>query len=213
MEGTIAVLRQAWGDGLVTGDGDRFRYPEPGLNVTPKPVRGAASPIWIGAGAEPAVRRAGRVADGYLGSSASPAAIAERAGWVRDEAAANGRDPATVEIGVHRMTFAWRGADAWERVRDAAHYMSWKYEDMGRARGSIERRRPPALDAAAEAALRSRAIVGTPEEVADGIRAYAPTLGAEGSFVFRGHFPGLDPGVQREAFDILTEEVAPLLRG
>ena len=89
--------------------------------------------------------------------------------------------------------------------------MSWKYEDMGRARGSIERRRPPADDTAAETALRSRTIVGTPEEVADGIRAYARTLGAEGSFVFRSHFPGLDPGVQREAFDILTEEVAPLL--
>ena len=212
LEGTIAVLRQAWGDGLVTGDGDRFRYPEPGLNVTPKPVRGAASPIWIGAGAEPAVRRAGRVADGYLGSSASPAAIAQRAAWVRDEAAASGRDPATVDVGVHRMTFAWRGGDAWERVRDAAHYMRWKYEDMSEARGSIERRRPPVMESAAEAALRSRVIAGTPEEVADEIRAYAPTLGPEGSFVFRGHFPGLDPAIQREAFDTLVEEVAPLLR-
>jgi probable F420-dependent oxidoreductase len=212
LEGTIAVLRQAWADGLVTGDGDRFSYAEPGLNVTPKPVRGAASPIWIGAGAEQAVRRAGRIADGYLGSSASPAAIAERAAWVRDEAAASGRDPTTVEIGVHRMTFAWRDGDAWERVRDAARYMSWKYEDMGAARGSIERRRPPAMGAAAEAALRSRVIVGSPEKVADGIRAYASTLGAQGSFVFRGHFPGLDPAIQREAFDTLVEEVAPLLR-
>src|SRR5512143_1118052 len=56
LEGTIAVLRQAWGDGLTTGDGRVFAYPEPGLNVTPKPVRGAATPIWIGGGAEPAVR-------------------------------------------------------------------------------------------------------------------------------------------------------------
>ena len=56
-------------------------------------------------------------------------------------------------------------------------------------------------------------IVGTPEQVADGIRAYAPTLGDGGSFVFRGHFPGLDPSVQREAFDVLVEEVVPLLRG
>ena len=179
---------------LVTGDGDRFRYPDPGLNVTPKPVRGAASPIWIGAGAEPAVRRAGRVADGYLGSSASPAAIAQRAAWVRDEAAASGRDPATVEVGVHRMTFAWRGGDAWPRVRDAAHYMSWKYEDMSQARGSIERRRPPAMDAAAEAALRSRVIAGTPEEVADAIRAYAPTLGAAGVVRVPRPLPRPGPG-------------------
>ena len=167
LEGTIAVLRQAWGDGLVTGDGRTFSYPGSGLNVTPKPVRGASSPIWIGAGAEPAVRRAGRIADGYLGSSASPAAIAERAAWVRDEAESVGRDPATIEIGVHRMTFAWRGPDAWSRVADAARYMSWKYEDMGPARASIERRRPPAMDAATEASLRSRVIAGTPEQVAD----------------------------------------------
>ncbi len=213
LEGTIAVLRQAWGDGLVTGDGRTFSYPGAGLNVTPKPVRGASSPIWIGAGAEPAVRRAGRIADGYLGSSASPAAIAERAAWVRDEAESVGRDPATIEIGVHRMTFAWRGADAWSRVADAARYMSWKYEDMGPARASIERRRPAAMDAATEASLRSRVIAGTPEQVADAIRAYAPTLGEHGSFVFRGHFPGLDPGIQREAFDVLVEEVVPLLRG
>jgi alkanesulfonate monooxygenase SsuD/methylene tetrahydromethanopterin reductase-like flavin-dependent oxidoreductase (luciferase family) len=212
LEGTIAVLRQAWGDGLVTGDGDRFAYPAPGLNVTPKPERGAATPIWIGAGAEPAVRRAGRIADGYLGSSASVRAIGQRAGWVRDEAEAVGRDPVSIEIGVHRMTFAWRDGDPWDRVRDAAHYLSWKYEDMSEARGSIERHRPPALDAAAEAALRSRVVAGTPEQVADEIRAYAPVLSGNGSFVFRGHFPGLDPAIQREAFDTLVEEVVPLLR-
>ena len=212
LDDTITVLRQAWGDGLVTGDGVSFRYAEPGLNVTPKPVRGAATPIWIGAGAEPAVRRAGRVADGYLGSSASPAAIAERAAWVRDEAASVGRDPATIEIAVHRMAFPWRGPDAWQRVADVAHYMTWKYEDMSAARGSIERGRPPEMDAAAADGLRSRTLVGTPEQVADGVRAYAATLGRTGSFVFRGHFPGLDPGVQREAFDTLVEDVLPLLR-
>ena len=212
LDAMIAVLRQAWGDGLVTGDGASFRYREPGLNVTPKPIRGAATPIWIGAGAEAAVRRAGRVADGFLGSSVSPAALAERAVWIRDEAETIGRDPATIEIAVHRMAFPWRGPDAWARVVDAARYMTWKYEDMSAARGSLERRRPPAMDAATAEALRSRVLVGSPEQVADGVRAYAATLGSTGSFVFRGHFPGLDPAVQREAFNTLVEEVVPLLR-
>ena len=212
LDDTITVLRQAWGDGLVTGDGVSFQYPAPGLNVTPKPVRGAATPIWIGAGAEPAVRRAGRIADGYLGSGASPAALAERAAWIRDEASSVGRDPATIEIAVHRMAFPWRGPDAWDRVADAARYMTWKYEDMGAARGSIARRLPSAMDAATAEGLRSRMVVGTPEQVADEVRAYASTLGSTGSFVFRSHFPGLDPAVQREAFDTLVEEVVPLLR-
>jgi alkanesulfonate monooxygenase SsuD/methylene tetrahydromethanopterin reductase-like flavin-dependent oxidoreductase (luciferase family) len=212
LEGTIGVLRQAWGDGLVTGDGRSFRYPGPGLNVTPKPVHGAATPIWIGAGAEAAVRRAGRIADGYLGSGASATALADRAGWIRDEAEAAGRDPASIEIAVHRTAFAWRGGDAWARVADAARYMVWKYEDMAGARGATQRHLPDPGGSPAPEVVRSRMLVGSPDEVADGIRAYAGTLGASGSFVFRTHFPGLDPGVQREAFDVLVEEVLPLLR-
>lgn len=210
LEGFIRVLRQAWAEGLATGDDRYFRYP--GINVTPKPTRPGGPPIWIGGGAEPAVRRAGRVADGYFGSGASPAALAERAAWVRDEAATVGRESNDVSIGLHRMTFAWRGADAWERIREAAHYMIWKYEDMGRARGSLVPKAKPPLDEATESAIRRRVIVGAPEEVAEQIREYAPTLGAEGLFVARAHFPGLDPAVQRESFRILVEEVAPLLR-
>jgi probable F420-dependent oxidoreductase len=212
LEATIAVLRQAWGNGLATGDGRVFRLPEPGLNVTPKPVRGAATPIWIGAGAEPAVRRVGRLADGYLGTAATPAQIAERARWIREEAEAAGRDPASIELGVNRVTFAWREGDAWARVADAARYMTWKYADMGVARGSLERRLPGAGDAPTPEAVRDRTIVGTPEQVADEIRAYAPTLGAAGSYVFRSHFPGLDPSLQREAYQVLVEDVLPLLR-
>jgi probable F420-dependent oxidoreductase len=209
IEGIVSTLRQAWGDGLTTGDGRYFTYPD--LNVTPKPARGAATPIWIGAGGEPAVRRAGRVADGYLGSGASVAALAERAGWVREEAARAGRDPDAVEIAVHRVTFAWRDGDAWEKVADAARYMNWKYADMGAARSSTTRGLPGPGDAPSPEDVRSRTIVGTPEQVAEQIRAYADTLGANGSFVFRGHLPGLDPAVQREAFDILVEQVIPLV--
>jgi probable F420-dependent oxidoreductase len=211
LEAQIAVLRQAWGDGLTTGDGAVYAYDAPGHNVTPKPVRGAATPIWIGGGAEPAVRRVGRVADGYLGSGASPQALAQRADWIREEAELAGRDPAAITIALHRMAFAWHGDDAWERIEDQARYMVWKYEDMGRANGSRERLLPGPADAPADV-VRHRMLVGSPEEVADGVRAYADVVGPGGLFVFRTYFPGLDPSVQREAFDILVEDVLPLLR-
>jgi alkanesulfonate monooxygenase SsuD/methylene tetrahydromethanopterin reductase-like flavin-dependent oxidoreductase (luciferase family) len=55
-------------------------------------------------------------------------------------------------------------------------------------------------------------LFGSPEEVADGVRAFADTLGGRGLFGFRTPFPGLDPSVQREAFDTRVEEVVPLLR-
>jgi alkanesulfonate monooxygenase SsuD/methylene tetrahydromethanopterin reductase-like flavin-dependent oxidoreductase (luciferase family) len=212
LEAMIEVLRQAWGDGLVTGDRSGvFRYPEPGFNVTPKPARPGGPPIWIGGGAAPAIERAGRVADGYISSGAGAAKMAERVGILRRAAETAGRDPASVAAAVHRPTFAWRDGDPWAIVRDHAHYMSWKYVDMGDARGSRERRRPPALTEAEESAVRGRAIVGTPEEVAERISEYREVLGPDGLFVARAYFPGLDPAIQRESLRILGEEVRPLL--
>ena len=84
---------------------------------------------------------------------------------------------------------------------------------MGRARGSLVRGLPAPSDAPSPEDVRARTIVGTPEQVAEQIRGYEDALGPDGLFVFRGHLPGLDPAVQREAFDILFEEVIPLVRG
>ncbi len=89
--------------------------------------------------------------------------------------------------------------------------MSWKYEDMGEAYGSLERRRPPALTTEQEAAVRGRAIVGTPEQVAEEIAAYRDALGPDGHFIARSYFPGLDPGIQRETLRLFGEEVRALL--
>lgn len=211
MEGHLAVLRQAWSDGLVTGDGRHFRYD--GLNVTPKPARPGGPPIWLGAGAEAAVRRVGRLADGYFAGPSSPASLARRMGWVREEANAAGRDADAITANLYRPTFAWRDGDAWERVRDFAWYIDWKYGDMGDARGSLERKRPPALGADDEERLRSQVIAGTPEQVAERILEYAAVLGVDGTYVARAHFPGMDPAVAAESRRVFADEVLPLLRG
>ena len=212
LEAIVEVLRQAWSDGLVTGDAAGiYRYADPGLNVTPKPARPGGPPIWIGAGAPVAVERAGRVADGYLSSRIAPAGMRERVEQVRHGADTAGRDADAITIAIHYPVFAWRDGDAWARVRDHAEYMSWKYDDMDEARGSRERRRPPAMSAADEAALRKRTIVGTPEQVAEEIEAYREIVGPDGHFIARSYFPGLDPAIQRESLEILGEDVLPLL--
>jgi len=212
LEAMIEILRQAWSDRLVTGDADGiYRYPDHGFNVTPKPARDGGPPIWIGAGAPVAVERAGRIADGYISSSASAATMAERAALVRRGAETAGRDPSSISIAVHKPTFAWRDGDAWSVVRDYAQYMTWKYADMDEAYGSRERRLPPALTAETEASLLDRSIVGTPEQVAEQIAEYRDALGPNGHFIARSYFPGLDPGIQRETMRIFGEEVRALL--
>ena len=198
----LDVLRGAWGDGLVDG-----------LSVTPKPARPGGPPVWIGAMSEPAIRRAGRLADGFMGTEVTPEGFAEQVRWAREERERAGRDPDAFEVSLHVPTFAWRGADAWERVRDHHWYLNWKYEDMEDARG----RRPPArrlppLPAGREAEQRAAIVLGTPEEVAERIDAYRQAAGGRLHFIARSYFPGMEPGLQREAMAILAGEVAPLLR-
>jgi probable F420-dependent oxidoreductase len=211
LEGHLRVLRQAWSDDLVTGDDRHFRYP--GLNVTPKPARPGGPPIWLGGSAEAAVRRVGRLADGYFAGPTLPARLAERMRWVREEAVAAGRDPDAISANLYTMVFAWRDGDAWEHVREAAWYITWKYRDMGVARGSKERRPPPWPTADDEERLRNVVIAGSPQEVAERILAYRDILGDDGTFMVRSHYPGLDAGVAAESRRILADEVLPLIRG
>lgn len=211
LEDVVTVLRQAWSDGLVTG-GDVLTYPA--VAVTPKPTAPGGPPVWIGAFRETAVRRAGRIADGFLAGSVSPRSFAKRVDWVREELARAGREASGFGFGLYHPTFAWRGGDAWERVREHHHYVSWKYEDMEEARG---RTGPPAaappLSAAREDELRRQIAVGTPEEVADELARFGEAAGLdEVHVVARLYWPGLDPGVQREALAVFAEEVIPLLR-
>lgn len=210
LEDCVAVCRQAWGDGLVTG-GEAVSYA--GVSVTPKPPRAGGPPIWIGAHAEPAVRRAGRIADGFMAGSETPESFGEQARCVLEELDRRGRDPATFEMGIYVPSFAWPEADAWERVRDHYWYLTWKYEDTEDARGRLGPPRPaPPLPPERERALLEQAVVGNPEQVAEGILRFQDAAGVPIHFIAQLYWPGLDPGLQREVMAVFAEEVAPLVR-
>jgi alkanesulfonate monooxygenase SsuD/methylene tetrahydromethanopterin reductase-like flavin-dependent oxidoreductase (luciferase family) len=208
-EDTVAVCRQAWGDGLVTG-GESVRYP--GVSVTPKPFQPGGPPIWIGAMVEVSITRAGRIGDGYLASWPSVESFRRDCEWVRRGAEQAGRDPAGVKLGATVPTFPWLDGDPWPRIRDHFRYYTWKYEDMAKARGRLgPPPLPPPLDAAGEEKLRRMLVMGSPEEVAERMRAYEEAAGAPIHYAAELVWPGLDPGLRSEAVAILAEEVLPLL--
>jgi alkanesulfonate monooxygenase SsuD/methylene tetrahydromethanopterin reductase-like flavin-dependent oxidoreductase (luciferase family) len=208
LEEIVLILRQAWSDGVVD-----VGVPAP-VAVTPKPARPGGPPIWLGGYAERAVRRAGRIADGYLASRAAPELFTEQVSWIREELDRAGRDPAEFTFAVNVACFPWPDPkEGWRLVREHLHYVRWKYVDMADAHartGPLPA--PPPLDAFAEQELRSSAVVGTPAEVAERIHAYAAVAGGDVHFVARAYFPGLDGAVQREVVRLLGEEVKPLLR-
>ncbi|MDD2694739.1 MAG: LLM class F420-dependent oxidoreductase [Anaerolineales bacterium] len=65
----VALLRRLWTEPLVTYDGRWHTIPDAGLNPLPvqRPI-----PIWFGGNADPVLRRAARLADGWLPNYKEP---------------------------------------------------------------------------------------------------------------------------------------------
>jgi probable F420-dependent oxidoreductase len=89
----LQVLRSLWTDEVAEFHG-RF-YDLPPMRMDPKPVQRPHPPVLLGASAVPALRRAGRLADGWVSSSgADLSRIGESIEVVRQAARDAGRDPA-----------------------------------------------------------------------------------------------------------------------
>jgi probable F420-dependent oxidoreductase len=90
LEETIQLWRHLW-SGQTTPFRGRFHVIED-FTFAPLPAQGAAVPIWIGGGrSESAVRRAGRLGDGYHATASSPSTFAERVPILRSAAEEAGR--------------------------------------------------------------------------------------------------------------------------
>ena len=88
----LRCLRTIWSEDVVEHEGTFYRVPR--SRVDPKPVQRPHPPLLLGGTAEPALRRAGRLADGWISSSrADLARIDEPIGIVRRAAVDAGRDP------------------------------------------------------------------------------------------------------------------------
>ena len=89
LEETIALWRHLW-----SGSGEPFQGRFHDLSdyaFAPLPAQGAGLPIWIGGRVDAALERAGRLADGYHSSAASPEVLARRIPVIRAAAEAAGR--------------------------------------------------------------------------------------------------------------------------
>jgi probable F420-dependent oxidoreductase len=93
----LACLRAIWSEDPVEFHGEF--YDVPASHVDPRPVQRPHPPLLLGGGAEPALRRVGRLADGWISASRFAAAhvpAAVRA--IRAAAVDAGRDPGTLRI-------------------------------------------------------------------------------------------------------------------
>jgi len=97
VEEQIEVMRRLWTEELVTYKGNWHTIEDAGLNPLPvqRPI-----PVWLGGAAEPAIRRAGRIADGFIVTPRSTDLSVIRATieTFRTSAAEAGRDAAALGV-------------------------------------------------------------------------------------------------------------------
>jgi len=113
----LAVLRTLWSDaGPAVFDGEFYRLPR--SRMDPKPVQRPGPPILLGGAVPAALRRAGRLADGWVSRSGTRlAGIGADIARVREAAEQAGRDPSTLRFvsrGVVRYDPS--GAAAYDRA-------------------------------------------------------------------------------------------------
>lgn len=102
-EDFVRCLQAIWTDEVVDYHGAYYEVPR--ARVDPKPVQRPHPPLLFGGSAAPSLRRAGRLAAGWVSSSrADPATLAESVAVVRAAAEEAGRDPGALRFVCRAVT-------------------------------------------------------------------------------------------------------------
>ncbi|HLX35769.1 MAG TPA: LLM class flavin-dependent oxidoreductase [Candidatus Limnocylindrales bacterium] len=209
MEEILQILPQAWTGEPFTHKGAVYDLP----TIAVRPTPAAKIPVLVGGGAEPALRRAARLADGVFLSTPAEK-FAEQVHWVVDECERIGRDPATFRFIHYSVLLPGASRDAaLARYGEVAWAMQWKYSDMdASATRPLPPSSPPPYGRPLEDLVRGRATyAGSPDELVEQLLAVKQLAGVPTEFVARSHFPMLDYDAQVELMHELAEGVAPHL--
>jgi probable F420-dependent oxidoreductase len=207
MDEILRILPQAWSGQPFTHEGPVYRLPT--LGVRPRPA--TRIPVLVGGGAEVAIRRAARLADGLF-ANATPDAFVQQVGWVLDECERIGRDPATFRFIHYAVLLPGPTREAaLARYRDALWTMQWKYSDM---EASAARPLPPPaapdVGRADDELVRGRATyAGPPEALVEALLDIRERAGVPVEFAARSYLPLLELDDQLEVMAQLAEGVAP----
>ena len=96
MDEAIELMRASWGDSSIDYEGEHFV--SRAMAMEPKPPQGAGIPLWIGGTSPAALRRAGRLGDGWMASGVLSEQGVAAIGEVRRYAEEAGRDPDALEF-------------------------------------------------------------------------------------------------------------------
>ena len=209
---TIEILRRAWTGRRFSFEGRSFALDH--VRVTPAPARRGGPPIYLGGYTRRSIRRAGRLADGYITDDDAVENVRPQISLLEDGAREAGRDPKRMGLALVHNAFVSKDGDAWAIASaGVAHQLgSYRAWEDGADTPDVDEMRPTPPD---EEEMRGWTAAGTPEEV---VRALRPSVEAFGDreelhLIVRLHYPGMDFETAGRAVELFAAEVMPALRG
>jgi probable F420-dependent oxidoreductase len=203
----LELLKRLWTEDRVTFEGRFWRVKD--ASIRPRPLQHPRPPIWIGAAADPAVRRAARLGDAWISTSVTTfSAIVEQVALYRRARAEAGLPPAAEYAKCVELYVA---EDARRAFDESVPYMAAKYRSYY-AWGMGQNVPGETGEALALADLaRDRFVVGAPEDVIRECVRHRDELGVT-HLIARFNFPGMAPVNVLNAIRLFGEAVIPALR-
>lgn len=203
-EDIVKLARGVWDPNEPAYD-PAFHDYDPSLPITPDPP-GTGPELILGGSAKPAVRRAARLADGWI----APSSLSLEGLRLRIEDIDRIRDEEGIDrpfqVYVLRHGFVADSTEAaWEAMRPGYFYLQKRYAEWYQGEPVDE------LDADRKAELKRRAIVGPPEDVVDRLEQLGEAVGMDVHVILRTYFPGIGTDRMEACIHRLGDDVIPAL--
>lgn len=205
MEEGASLLHRLWTEENVTHHGKHYLVEN--ATIAPRPVQRPRPPIWFGAWAEPAIRRAARLGDAwFVGPSASLAELAPCARLYKQACGETGRGEG--EIALFRYVFVASNTEQARSVAGDAFihafesmYFRWPHPVVKRPAGKLT------IERLAE----DRIILGDLNTCVQEIARFRKELGLK-HLICRFSVPGIPREDCAASLELFTRELMPVLQ-
>jgi len=204
-EENLAAIKRLWTEDAVDMVGSHFTLA--GASVGTKPVQKPHPPIWIGANADPAIRRAARLGDCWYVNPHNRIDTIVRQVEVYKRALDEYGKPFPREFPARREVFVARSRD--EAIRVCAPYLGAKYaayqqwgQNQAMPAGDND------LGVEFDELLRDRFLLGSPDEVAEAILKLHRATGIN-HLIMSVQWSGMPQSMALDQLHLLAEEVFP----
>ncbi|MGH2584367.1 MAG: LLM class flavin-dependent oxidoreductase, partial [Dehalococcoidia bacterium] len=155
LDEAIELIRLYWTEPSVTFHG-RY-YQAEAMAMDPKPVQAGGPPIWLGGSSEAALRRVGRLGDGWMAVGERPETVGDKVAVITRAAEEAGRGPAAIGLqalfgdvrdlealaaqaaGFRAAGFTWGSVDLTQLSAAGARNVDMLREALNRVKERIDR--------------------------------------------------------------------------